>query len=129
AAMRASVRLTIVATITAIAMPILGSAALAASPHIAVVQGIPGKTVDVCIGNSEVKSNLRFGKWFERNVGVGNRTIRFRTAAAGTCSGQVITKKTRTFALDDDLTIVVTAKAPKVLVFDDSGLGNIGPAT
>jgi hypothetical protein len=129
AAMRASVRLTIVATIAALAIPILGGSALAAfPPHVAVVQGIPGKTVDVCIGNNEVKSNLRYGKWFERTVGVGNRTIRFRTAAAGSCAGQVIIQKTRTFALDDDVTIVVTSKAPKVLVFDNGDLGAI-PAT
>ena len=44
-------------------------------------------SVDVCVGNTEVSSRLRYGGWFARSVDPGNRTVRFRAASAAAATG------------------------------------------
>ena len=102
--------------------------AAAASPRVAFVQGIRGKTVDVCIGGNEVRSNLKYGKWFQRTAGAGSKVVKFRMSAPGACTGSVLGQKTLDLAADDDLTIVVTRSAQKVLDFDNTGLGDLTPS-
>ncbi len=108
----------------------LGSAVIAAGaltapvaavdPRLALVNGIPGRTVDVCVGTNEVRSNLRYGGWVERFVGPGSRTVRFRAAAPGTCTGEVLAQTVLLLAEDDDKTVVGTRQVPnKVVVFEN----------
>ena len=108
----------------------LGSAVIAAGaltapvaavdPRLALVNGIPGRTVDVCVGTNEVRSNLRYGGWVERFVGPGSRTVRFRAAAPGACTGEVLAQTVLLLAEDDDKTVVGTRQVPnKVVVFEN----------
>jgi hypothetical protein len=94
--------------------------AAAAAPRLAFVNGIPGKTVDVCIGNREVKSNLRYGRWFETSVGAGERTVRFRKASPGRCQGRTLARQTFDLEADVDGTVVATTRSPKrTVVFNN----------
>jgi hypothetical protein len=108
----------------------LGSAVIAAGaltapvaavdPRLALVNGMPGRTVDVCVGTNEVRSNLRYGGWVERFVGPGSRIVRFRAAAPGKCTGAVLAHTVLLLAEDDDKTVVGTRQAPnKVVVFEN----------
>lgn len=112
--------LIVAAATAALAVGVLGAPAAAANPRLAFVNGIPGKTVDVCIGSTKVRSNLKYGKWFERTVGVGDRVVRFRNAAPGNCTGSQIALELLTLVADDDLTLVGTAKPDKIVVFDNT---------
>ena len=94
-------------------------AAAQLDPRVAFVNGIPGKTVDVCVGNQEVKSRLKYGGWFQRTFSPRARTVRFRTASAGRCQGTVLGVEPVNLVADDDLTLVATKKADKVLLWDN----------
>jgi hypothetical protein len=108
---------------TALAMLAVGTLAAPAAaqlnPVLALVNGIPGRTVDVCIGSNEVRSGLRYGASTVRSAGIGSRTIRFRAASPGNCKGNVLAQVTRVLVADDDLTLVATRRAPKVVVSDN----------
>ena len=112
--------LAIAALIVALALGVLAVPTAAANPLLAFVNGIPGTKVDVCIGNQEVRSNLKYGKWFQRSVAPGNRTVRFRRAAPGRCTGRVLGREDLILAADDDLTLVGTRRPDKVVLFDNT---------
>ena len=113
--------LLIAATTAALTIGALAVPASAANPNVAFLNGIPGKTVDVCVGNQEVKSNLKYGKSAVRTVADGSRTIRFRQARAGTCNGTTLAQRTFDFLEDGDYTVVGTKNSPnKVVVFDNT---------
>lgn len=103
----------------AIAAAVLAAPVAAADPRLALAKGIPGRKVDVCIGNNEVRSNLKSGGWDERFVGPGSRIVRFRAAAPGKCKGTVLAQRTLLLAEDDDKTVVGTRRAPKAVVFEN----------
>jgi hypothetical protein len=109
----------LLATVSAaLAIGAVGAPVAAAPPKLVVVNGNPGKVVDVCIGAREVKSNLKYGRSAEAGVKAGTRTIRFRAAAPGTCTGSVLAKATIVLVNDSQPTVVGTRKDPKVVVFD-----------
>src|SRR5687767_14200533 len=54
--------LLIAAATVSLAIGALAAPAAAADPRVAFLNGIAGKTVDVCVGNNEVKSRLKYGK-------------------------------------------------------------------
>lgn len=104
-------------TLSALALPAAG----ADNPLLTLVNGIPGKKVDVCVGSKEVRSNLAYGAYVQKRQAAGKKTIRFRKASAGTCKGQVLAQTTTQLPAGGDKTVVATAKAPKrVLVFDNA---------
>jgi hypothetical protein len=106
----------------ALTMAALASPVSAANPTLAIVNGIPGRTVDVCIGAKEVRSGLRYGKWFERRVSPGEKRIRLRAAVPGTCSGRLLAAG-NVAVTGDDLTIVGTSKGPgKLMVFSNASI-------
>jgi hypothetical protein len=101
----------------------LGSSAIpvaAANPRLAFVNGIPGKTVDVCVGDTEIKSGLRYGRWFDHTFAPGERRVKFRNASPGTCKGKTLARRTYELEADVDGTIVATAEAPKLVDFDNT---------
>jgi hypothetical protein len=109
----------------AVAVP----ASAAVTTRVAFVQGIPGTSVDVCIGSKEVRSGLRYGGWFQRGLASGTKAIRFRQAAPGTCTGSILRQTSLDLQNGDDLTVVATTKSPhKVLVFDNTGFGILTPS-
>jgi hypothetical protein len=109
----------LMAGLTALAIGTMAAPAAAVTPSIAFVNGYPGRKVDVCVGNNEVKGRLAYGKGAIRSVGTGTKTIRFRAASAGSCNGQVLGTKVLTLVDDDDRTLVITKQAPKVVEFDN----------
>lgn len=118
----------------ALAVTALGAPAAAADDTgtLAIVQGRPGVKVDICIGNKEQKSGAGYGSVLRKDVvGTGPKLIRFfKKNDARNCGGTKIGSKSVDIAAGDDLTIVLTAKAPKVVMFDNtspSDLGEIPP--
>jgi hypothetical protein len=115
--------------LTAMAAPVGGADT---KGTLALVNGIPGTKVDVCINGNEIKSNLAYGGTVLKNVvGTGNKNLKFYERDPRTCRGHRVGRKT--FVLDpgEDLTIVVTKKAPRVVSFDNKlplFLGEIPPA-
>jgi len=100
--------------------------AAATKGKMAVVNGMPGIKLDVCIGSTEVRSNLPYGGVYKKQL-TGVKKLRFRKASAGKCKGKVLAAKTMNFPSGSDKTVVATKKAPKVLVFGNANLG-IQPA-
>lgn len=93
--------------------------AAAAAPRLAFVNGIPGKVLDVCVGSKELKSDLRYGRWFEATLGNGERVVKFRKASPGKCKGATLARKPLELEADVDGTIVATARSPKVVSFNN----------
>jgi len=96
---------------------LLGSLAVPASAavfptRINVVQGIPGKTLDVCIDNKEVRSKAKYGSVTKADVVAGTHTIKLKKVAPGRCKGKTLRKFT--FVIPDgiDATVVATHKSP-----------------
>ena len=95
---------------------------------LAIVNGIPGKRVDVCLNGNEIKSNLGYGgNVFKDVVGTGNKNLKFYAHDPRTCRGQQVGQESFTLDPAEDLTIVVTKNPDKVVVFDNAGLGEIRP--
>jgi len=97
----------------------LASPAAAAAPRLAFVNGIPGKAVDVCVGSRELKSHLRYGRWFEATLGTGERNVKFRQASPGRCKGATLARQTFDLEEDVDGTVVATARSPKIVTFNN----------
>jgi hypothetical protein len=99
---------------------------------LAFVNGIPGRTVDVCLNGKEIKTGLGYGKAVSKSVvGLGQKTLKFYGTDPRRCRGTVVAQESFTFAAGDDLTIVATKNNPRVVTFDNVGLGHIpadGPA-
>ena len=117
--------LVMAALATALAVGAIGAPAAAANPKLLLVNGIPGRTVDVCVGNTEVKSGLEYGAFAKRFVAPGNKTIRFRVASAGNCNGSTLAAYTRNFLIDEDLALALRRRKfpSKVVVFVNPPLG------
>ena len=91
---------------------------------LAFVNGISGKRVDVCLNGREIKSGLAYGRAIFKNViGTGAKNLKFYERDPRTCRGKVLAKDSFAIGSGEDVTIVATRKAPKVLRFDNAGLG------
>ena len=123
--------LIIAGAIGALAVTAIGAPVAAADTQgtLAIVNGIPGKRVDVCINGNELRSDLPYGGVFLRNViSTGNKNLKFYERDPRTCRGNVLAQKNVALAAGGDLTIVATKNAPKVVVFSNTGLGEDPPA-
>ena len=115
----------VAAMATAIAATAMAAPAVAAQSRIAIVNGIPVKKVDICLNGVEIRSNLRYGGKIFRVRADGTYLLKVFASNAGTCTGTKLAQKSITLAADD-LTIVATRNAPKVLIFDNEAV-NDGP--
>lgn len=111
--------------ITALATP---TAAADGKGAVAVVNGIPGERVDVCINGREIESRLAYGGIVSRRLPEGDKVLKVFRADSRTCRGTKLAQKS--FALvaapnpGSDFTLVATRHNPmKVVVFDNVGLG------
>ncbi len=94
--------------ITAMAAP----ASAASMGRMAVINGIPGTKIDICIGSSkEIRSGLKYGGVYKKRL-TGIKKLRFRKASPGTCKGKILAGRTIGFPGGSDKTVVVTSKAP-----------------
>lgn len=111
-------------SLAALAAAAFAAPAAAAKPHVALVNGIPGKKVDICTNKKEVASKVRYGKKALRRTSTGIKKVTFRVAGPGKCKGQVLAKANMVFANDSDQTIVATKRGgDKIVVFDNVDLG------
>lgn len=116
--------------LAALTLTVIAAPASAADPNgtFAIVNGIPGSSADVCVNGREVKSGLRYGQAFLRDVvKAGTKNLTFYTRDARTCRGVVLAKTSFALAAGGDLTIVATKRAPRIVTFDNAGLGEIPP--
>ena len=118
--MRVSRRLALASASALLAIGSIALPAAAANPLIAVVQGMPGKVVDVCLNNTEIKSGLRYGGWTQKVVAPALYTLRFRTASAGRCKGTVLAKTVLAISADQDVTFVGKSKGEKFVWFHNT---------
>lgn len=110
--------------ITALGAP----AAAAETGSVAIVNGIPGGKVDICLGSQEIRSGLPYGGRVFRSPAAGSRVLKVYRADPRTCKGTLLAKKGFTLVAGGDLTLVATVKAPKVVIFDNAGLGTVVPS-
>ena len=88
----------------------------------------PGKRVDLCLNGRELRAGSPTEGASSRNViGTGEKNLKFYERDPRTCRGTVLAKDSFAIGSGEDLTIVATRKAPKVLRFDNAGLGEIPP--
>jgi hypothetical protein len=114
----------------ALAITALGAPAAAGGDpgSLAIVNGIPGGKVDICLGSKEIRSGLAYGGKVFRSPAAGNRVLKVYRADPRTCKGTLLARKGFTLAAGGDLTLVATVKAPKVVIFDNTGLGSLAPS-
>jgi hypothetical protein len=124
------IRLVIAGALATLALSVVGMPVAGADTTgtLAIVNGIPGRTVDICLDGSEIKSGLQYGKAVFKNVvSIGSKTLRVYATDPRKCRGSVISSKTFPLAAAQDLTIVATKNDPKFVTFDNAGLGEIPP--
>lgn len=110
--------------VTAFAAP---AAAIPGKGTIGVVNGIPGQRVDICINGKEIRSRVKYGGRTFKTMFEGTKTVKVQKADPRTCRGVKLAKKTIALGPGDDLTIVVNKQWPRVVMFDNAGLGMIPP--
>ena len=116
--------------LTALIITVLGAPVAAADTKgtLAIVNGIPGTRVDVCLNGKELASGLKYaGKVLRNVVPTGTKFLKFFRRDPRTCRGNVMAKTQFPLGPGGDLTIVATKNAPRVVVFDNLGLGEIPP--
>lgn len=113
--------------VTALALAAMAVPASAAGKGVlTVVNGMPNTKVDVCIGSTEVRSALKYGATFRKQVS-GSKRLRFRKAASGACRGKLLAARTVGMPDGSDKTVVFSKKAPRVLVFDNRRIDVYNP--
>ena len=98
---------------------------------LAIVNGVPGRRLDVCVNGTEIKSRLRYGKAVFRNViSTGEKVLKLYDPDPRTCKGHLRAEHDGfALAAGDDYTVVVTKNGPnRVVLFDNAGRGEIPPA-
>lgn len=110
--------------IAAFTITIVGTFVLGAShkTKLAIVNGVPGKRVDVCINGHETKSALPYGAKVFREVGNAPKLVKFFAADPRQCKGVLLGRK----SFDPppggtNLTIVLSKRKPnRVALFDNT---------
>jgi hypothetical protein len=118
--------------ILAIASLGLPAAAADDTGTLAIVNGRPGAAVDICIGKRELSSGAPYGSVLRKDViKPGRQVIRFfKRNDEQTCGGKRFASRVIEVGPGTDLTIVLTRRAPKVVVFDNTDpyfLGEVPP--
>jgi hypothetical protein len=112
--------LVIGAAVAALAITALG-APVGASSHktkLAIVNGNPGNTVDVCVNGKEIKSGLKYGKSVTRTTNTPKAKIKLFKPDRRKCGGKRLAVRTIGLA---DATVVFTRQFPnKIVVFDNA---------
>ena len=117
----------IAALIAAFAITAIGTFALAApsKTRLTIVNGWPGKKVDICLNGNPQRSGLGYGRKILRSVSNSKKTLKFYSDNGRTCGGTLLGKKTFDPPNEGlDLTLVLTPKprhkAKRVLLFDNA---------
>ena len=111
--------------ITAVAAP--AATANSLDGRIAIVQGIPYRSVDICLNGTEVRSGLKYGARYTTRLVKGFYTLKVFAKSPRRCKGLKLARQLIEME-PSDLTIVVTKKDPKVVVWSNDGLGTMPAA-
>ncbi len=119
----------VVASLTALAIAALAapSSAIVGKGTIGIVNGIPGTKVDICINGKEIRSNVDYGGRAFRTMDSGIKSIKVYKQHEGKCKGVKVAQTVIDLGAFADWTLVVNKEAPKVIKFDNAGLGTIPP--
>lgn len=116
------------ATASLITVLVVPTAAADTKGTLAIVNGIPGQKVDVCLDGKELKSGLKYGgKVLKNVVATGSKKLRFYKPDPRSCRGSLVARKNFPLVAAEDLTIVVTKRAPKIVIVSNEPLGEIPP--
>ncbi len=122
-------RTIVVASLTAMAISALAapSSALVGKGTIGVVNGIPGQRVDICINGKEIRGNVDYGGRTSKTINSGIKSIKVYKADPRKCKGVKVAQTVIDLGALADWTLVVNKQAPKVVKFDNVGMGTIPP--
>ena len=118
--MRKSKAILFGATLAAFAVSSLAVPASAATgSKLTIINGFPGKKVDVCVNGREIRSALPYGKVVRKTTRSPKTTVKlFAKNNRARCKGTLLGKRVVSFKKG---TLVITKKFPKrVVVFDMS---------
>ena len=94
---------------------------------VAIVNGIPGAKVDICLDGREIRSKLPYGKATFKRVAAGGHRLKVVRRDPRTCRGKLLSERKIWLPAGGDKTIVATKRRPKkFVVFSNDGLGRLG---
>jgi hypothetical protein len=125
--MTSFVRIAAALSLAALAIGASVPTVAAVKADLAIVQGVPGKVVDVCLDGREIRSGLPYGAKLLRAINPGDRRLTFHARQRGGCQGARLAGRILDLAPGADVTVVSTARAPKVVVFDNAGVDSLPP--
>jgi hypothetical protein len=117
--MRGSQVLLAVVVVSASALTVLAApvAAETQSTRIAIVNGIPGTKVDICINGKEVRSKLPYARVTAKTQPAARKTIKVFKKDPRKCRGRLLARRVIHPLAGDDVTLVVTRTRPKLVHF------------
>jgi hypothetical protein len=81
-----------------------------------VVNGLPGKKLDLCQGSKEIASWVKYGRSKAIQVGPGTTKIKVREARKGTCNGKWLASRDVTFHDGGNDALVVWRPFRKIVI-------------
>jgi hypothetical protein len=123
-------RLTLAAAGLTLAVTAVGAPAAASShpAQIAIIQGIHGIRVDLCLGRKPIRSNVRYGWKTFRVLDPEAYTLKVYKHDPRKCKGVKIAQLSFDLLEHGDLSMVLAKGTPKVIRFDNSALPPVRPA-
>lgn len=128
--MRNRRRLVILAAGLALGAGALGVPA-AANEHpaqVAIVQGWPGERLDLCLNGKEIRSRAGYGSKTILVLDPGSYTLKAFVRDPRKCKGTKVAQRSFDLIAHGDLSMVVARGKPKVVLFDNDALQDVGPA-
>ena len=116
-------RIIIACATAALALSSIGatSASAAADSRMTFINGIPGTPIKVCLNGKKAIHALQYGDYTSRVRDNGAWTLKVFKANPKKCRGTKLAQMDIPLNYQD-LTIVITKKAPRILVWDDTPL-------
>jgi hypothetical protein len=108
--------------ITSMAAPV----SAAATGRLILVNGVPGKTVEMCVNNKEVAKKVKYGRHVIRRQSPGTKIVKFKKASAGTCTGKLLGKSSVLLGDGEERVVVVTKRIPLKVVAFPALVGSAG---
>lgn len=86
------------------------SAGVTTNAAVTILHGIPGATVDVCVGKNPIREDFRYGRHFQVSLPPGTYPIRVRLQGHGACKGALVIKQSVTVSEGLNATAIAVIK-------------------